>query len=198
LTVDSLTSCAGRINEHTWDELKGCKYTAIKEDVLICSLDELFSKLPNVRNLCFSFDIQLDDQVPDIDLYQSQYIRALKNICEKYNGTENILIEAPKSFLVKAKSMGMTNKLFLSNALTQANIDTALKYSFFGLSSQMDDFEVSADVAHNSGLYVMGYSPYNYYLNVDAIKRKVDILQTDDPISILKHFERYNYDYIIP
>ncbi|MBI4944992.1 MAG: hypothetical protein HY840_01170 [Bacteroidetes bacterium] len=94
--------------------------------------------------------------------------------------------------------MGLENKLFLSNALTQANIDTAVKYSFFGLSSQLDDFEVDAGVAHAKGLYVMGYSPSNYYLNLGAIKKKVDILQTDDPISILKHFDRYNYEYIIP
>ena len=44
----------------------------------------------------------------------------------------------------------------------------------------------------------MAYSPYNYYFNKDAIRKNIDILQTDDPISILKLFQRFNYEYIIP
>ncbi|MBI4945607.1 MAG: hypothetical protein HY840_04310 [Bacteroidetes bacterium] len=92
-TLDDHSTCSGRINEFTWDELKGCKYAAVKNDIFICSLDDVFSRLPEVQNLYFSFDIQLDDKVADVDLYQSQYVRALKNICEKYKVTDNILIE---------------------------------------------------------------------------------------------------------
>lgn len=78
------------------------------------------------------------------------------------------------------------------------NINIAVKDTFFGLVSQIDDFEVDADSAHVKGLYVMGYTPYNYYLNISMIRKKIDIVQTDDPISILKEFGRFNYEYVIP
>ena len=197
-TLNASTSCTGRINEYTWEEIKACKYLSVKDDIFIYKLDEVFSRIPNLQDLYFSFDSKLDDEVVDIDMYQSQYIRAVKNICAKYSMTDNVLIEGPQNYLMKVKSMGLANKLFLLTSLTQANIDTATKYSFFGLSVDINEFYIDADNAHDKGLYVMGYDPDNYYSNLDAIKKKVDILQTDDPISILKHFERYNYDYIIP
>ncbi len=196
--LNSHTTCGGRIYESTLQEVKQCKYLAIQNDIYIYSVEELFDKLPALNNLYFSFDIKLDDEVSNFDLYQDQFARAIKRVCDKYNMGNNILLESTQQFLIKAKNMGLTTKLFLGGALSQAHIDSAVKYSFFGIVSQLDDFEVDADIAHAKGLYVMGYTPYQYYLNMDAIRKKVDILQTDDPMSILKRFDRFNYDYVIP
>ena len=196
--LDPHTTCNGRINELTLDEVRQCEFHAVKNGIFICSAEELFSKLPDITSLYFSFDCKVDYEVTDFNLYQAQYLRAVKRLCDKYNMSQNVFVEGFQSFLIEAQKMGLSNKLFLAGALTQAHIDTAVKYSFFGISSQMDDFGVDADVAHEKGLYVMEYTPYNYYLNLSAINKKVDILQTDDPISILKRFDRYNYDYVIP
>jgi hypothetical protein len=62
----------------------------------------------------------------------------------------------------------------------------------------MENVITNTDNAHKRGLYIMSYTPNNYYSNLIALSKNVDILQTDDPISILKKCNRFNYDYIIP
>jgi len=69
---------------------------------------------------------------------------------------------------------------------------------FFGISTGLDEIKINTDEAHKKGLYVMCWSPNNYLQNLDALNKKVDIIQTDDPISILKYLERFNNEYIIP
>ena len=59
-------------------------------------------------------------------------------------------------------------------------------------------FTKGKHIAHKKGLRIMAYTPYNYSRNKNAIKRGIDLLETDDPASILKEFNRFNYDYIIP
>ena len=62
----------------------------------------------------------------------------------------------------------------------------------------MDRLEVDAELIHNKGLYLMLYSPNNYNQNKEALKKKTDIIQTDDPISLLKLLDRFNYEFVIP
>ncbi|MFH2142599.1 MAG: glycerophosphodiester phosphodiesterase family protein [Bacteroidota bacterium] len=193
-----LTTCSGRIYDLNWDEVQECEYYAVKNNIFVNSVEELFSKLPDVSNLYFSFDCKIDYESIDYIVYQQQMLRAIKRLCEKYNMNDHIFIEGRESFLNMARDMGLSNKLFLSGALNESNIETAVNNQFFGICNQIDDFEDDADVAHATGLYVMTYSPVNYYLNMYAINKKIDILQTDDLISILREFNRYNYDYIIP
>ena len=193
------TTCNGSIYESTLEEVLQCKYYGFKNNVFVCSADELFSKLPGLNNLYFSFDCKLDDDVPDIDLYRSQFIRAIKRLCDKYNMSEIVFLESLGPFLVKAKQMGLSNKLFLEGALSSSNIEFAINNSLFGISSQMDEIQIeNSDIAHKKGLRIMAYTPYNYSRNKNAIKRGIDLLETDDPASILKEFNRFNYDYIIP
>jgi glycerophosphoryl diester phosphodiesterase len=193
------TTCNGRINELTLEEVEQCKYYGLKNMVFVGSADELFSKLSNLNTLYFSFDCKLDNEVVNMDLYEGQFIRAIKRLCDKYNMSENVFIEASKPLLTKAKQMGLSNKFFLIGALNKSNIDTATAYSFYGISSQMDEITIeNSDIAHAKGLHIMAYTPYNYYLNKSAIRKKIDLLETDDPGSILKQFNRFNYDYVIP
>lgn len=196
--LNSTTTCNGRIYESTWAEIKQCKYYALENNIFISSVDDVFNNIHNLANLYFSFDSKIDYLVADPEEYQNQLLRAIKRICDKYNVSDNVFIEGNAQYLRKARQLGFTNKLFLSGVVSQANIDTCINNSFFGICTQMENFEIDADSAHKKGLYIMSYTPNNYYSNVIAIKKKIDILQTDDPISILKLFDRYNYEYIIP
>ena len=72
------TSCSGRVYESTWQELKDCKYLALQSNICINSADELFSKLPDLNHLYFSFDCELDDNVANYNQYQDQFLRAIK------------------------------------------------------------------------------------------------------------------------
>jgi len=196
--LNAMTTCNGRVYETTWEQVKQCKYYAFQNNIFVYSVDDIFSRLSNLNNLYFSFDSKLDEKIVDQELYQNQLLRAIKRICEKYNMSDNVFIEGKAPYLRRAQNVGLSNKLFLTGVINQTNIDTALNNHFFGICTEMSNFEIDADFAHEKGLYIMAYTPNNYYSNLIAINKKIDILQTDDPISILKLFNRFNNEYIIP
>ncbi len=198
LTLNPSTTCYGKPYNATWNEIQSCKYYSFQNNVFVSSADEVFSQIPNITNYYFSFDSQIQDDVADPELYKNQLLRAIKRICEKYAMSNNVFIEGNAKYLRRARELGLTNKFFLTGVVSRANIDTCVNNSFFGICTQMENFEIGADSAHIKGLYIMSYTPNNYYSNVIAIKKKIDILQTDDPISILKLFNRFNYEYVIP
>lgn len=197
--LDDRTSCTGRVYEYNWTELSQCEYGAVQNHIYINSVDELFSKIPNLNNLYFSFDgTKVDNLVADQVLYTDQYLRAIKRVCDKYNMSNNVFLEGSTSLLIRAQELGLTNKLFLFSTLDEGSIATASTCGFFGISTSIDWFTVDADLAHEKGLYVMVWSPNNEAQNKDALLKKADIIQSDDPISILKLLDRYNYEYVIP
>lgn len=197
--LDSKTRCTGRIYESNWAEIQQCEYTGVQTGVYINSIDSLFKKIPDLNNLYFSFDCMKEDLLAaDRDLYQAQYLRALKRLCEKYGMSDNVFIEGSEVLLNKAQMLGLTNKLFLFGYLDENSIDVATNNHYFGISTSPDWMLVGTEKAHERELYVMAWSPNNYSQNKRLLYDKVDIIQTDDPISILKLLNRYNYEYLIP
>lgn len=194
------TICTGRVYEKDWDEVKQCKYSSfLQYNLYVNSVDELFSKIPNLNNLYFSFDCsKVDNDVSDKELYKDQYLRAIKRLCDKYNMSNNIFLEGDLNLLIKAQNLGLTNKLFLFSELNESTINDACNNHFFGISASVDWLYNNVTHAHQKGLYVMVWSPNNYSQNKIALDSKVDIIQTDDPISILKILNRYNYEYTLP
>lgn len=192
------TTCGGRIYEQNWIDIKQCKYYAVENNIYINSVDELMSKLPNLQSWYFSFDCKVDNNVSDKNLYQGQFLRAIQRLCEKYNITDHVLIEGGNDFLQQAKLIGLRNKLFLFDGLTNETINTAVSNQYFGITTSIDNLSDLVTVAHQQGLYIMTWSPNNFSQNKTTLLQKPDIIQTDDPISILKYLNRYNYEYIIP
>jgi glycerophosphoryl diester phosphodiesterase len=197
--LDSRTTCSGRIYEMNWADLQQCQYNAVQSGIRILSVDTMFNKLTNLGNLYFSFDCtKLDPEATDQDLYQSQFLRAIKRVCEKYNMSDHVFIEGTGTLLTRAQQLGLTNKLFLFDPPDSNTIKAADSCGFFGISASMDWLTGNTEFAHSKGLYIMVWSPNNDSQNKIALKNNVDIIQTDDPISILKLLKRYNYEYVIP
>ena len=194
------TTGTGRVYEKDWDEIKNYKYATFwPYNICVNAVDELFSKIPNLTNSYFSFDCsKVDNDVSDKELYRDQYIRAIKRLCDKYNMSNNVFIEGDIDLLIKAQKLGLTNKLFLFSELNENAINDACNKHFFGFSVAMDCLYNNVSLAHQKGLYVMAWSPNNFSQNEIALDNKVDIIQTDDPISILKLLNRYNYEYTNP
>ena len=193
------TTCNGRVYEQDWADLKKCKYYAAENNIYINSVDDLFSRLPNLHNWYFSFDCsKFDTEVADTAVYRAQYLRAIKRLCEKYQMSDNVFLEGDADLLLKAKSLGLRNKLFLFEGLTAETINFAAQHQFFGLSTSPDWIYENVDMAHYQGLYIMLWSPNDNIENKETLKLKADIIQTDDPIDMLRMLDRYNYDYIIP
>jgi glycerophosphoryl diester phosphodiesterase len=109
----------------------------------------------------------------------------------------NIVIEGDWYLLSHAKEIGLKNNLFLFSALTEEAINLAVSNHYFGISTDMNNLQL-VDLAHTNGLKIMSWSPNSYSQNKQILNNKVDIVQTDDPISMLKLLNRFNYGYIIP
>ncbi len=193
------TTCGGRVYEQDWADIQQCKYYALENNIYVNSVDDLFSKLPDLNNWYFSFDCgNVDNDVADTNAYRLEYLRAIKRLCEKYNMSDRVFLEGGKDVLLKAQQLGMTNKLFYYEGLTSSTIDYAASSHFFGFTTSFPWLFDNVELAHQRGLYVMLWSPNNDAQNKEALKQKVDIIQTDDPIDLLRLLNRYNYDYVIP
>ncbi|MBK6821103.1 MAG: hypothetical protein IPG85_16505 [Bacteroidetes bacterium] len=112
--------------------------------------------------------------------------------------SEHVMIEGDINLLLQAQSLGLTNKLFLSADLSLQSIEDAYNNHFAGISASINSLGAQVPLAHQKGLLVMAWSPNNYSQNKETLSRQVDIIQSDDPMSLLKLLNRYNYEYIIP
>jgi glycerophosphoryl diester phosphodiesterase len=197
ILLEDHTRCYGKICNYTWDEIRSCKYK-LSQQTTIGSVDELFRSLPNRTQFYFSFDCKIDSDTNNNDNYVSTFFYAVNELCMKYDMTDNVFLEGNLELLKKAKELNLKNKLFLNSKLTEASVQEAKSNNFFGLSVDKEYLDKGVEDAHSNGLRVMSFSPNSYTQNKYLLSKHVDIIQTDDPISILKLLERYNYDYIIP
>ncbi len=198
-TMDGRTTCGGRVFEHDWSDIQQCKYYALENNIFVNSVDDVFSHLPDLHNWYFSFDCgHVDNEVADTITYRAQFLRAIKRLCEKYNMSDRVFLEGNKYLLLQAQQLGLTNKLFVYEGITSSTIDYAVANHFFGFTTSIEWLYDNVELAHQKGLYVMLWSPNNDAQNKVALKQKIDIIQTDDPIDLLRLLNRYNYDYVIP
>jgi glycerophosphoryl diester phosphodiesterase len=195
--LSMVTDGNGKIISRDWAYVSNCRYKLAIEPVYVNSLDELLGKIHNRKELYFSLDMKLATGQPDQEAYEYCVMRAIKRICEKYDMEDMIFIEGPASFLDKAKELGMQNMLFL---FTDHVADPAgmAKEKYDGILHYMDITDEQMEDAHKSGLFVMLYNPVNAAENDDVLGKRPDIIQTDDPRSILKALNRYDYEDAVP
>jgi len=193
-----MTTGNGKVYNYTWEEIKTFKYYPFENNIYINRADSVFSQIPNIQNYYFSFDCKVDLENEDLNQYEAKLARAIQRLCEQYHITQHVFIEGSEDFLLTAKRNGLKNKMFWMQEPTEENVQIAVNDSFFGFSCQLKNEILNTKIAHKKGLRIMAYSPKNFYENKLALKSNVDIIQSDDPISILKYLNRYNYNYIIP
>jgi len=196
--LSPLTTGNGKVYNYTWDEIKNYKYYSFENNIFINRADSVFSKIPNLSNYYFSFDCKVDNENEHLNLYMAQLARAIQRLCNQYQMTTHVFLEGTEDFLLTAKAIGLQNKMFLMSTITEENIQKAVNDSFFGLSCKLGNDVLNTEMAHKNGLRIMAYSPKSFNENKLALKSNVDIIQSDDPISILKYLNRYNYSYVIP
>ncbi|HEY1047009.1 MAG TPA: glycerophosphodiester phosphodiesterase family protein [Bacteroidia bacterium] len=196
--LSSQTNCDGKIHEMTWDQISNCRYDQNINSSKLIRLEDLFSSIQNIENYYFSLDCKVDAPMADPVPYKLRFLRAIQRICIKYNIEKNVFIEGPKNFLMLTKQMNLKNPLFLLTIHEDSPADTALSHNLFGISipyqQGVELFE------HSSLLHIrtMVWAPSNYYQNKSALEKKPDIIQTDDPISLLKLTNRFNYESVRP
>lgn len=194
--LGELTHCDGRIYEHNWDEIKDCRYKS--RNVKITSLRELLEGIPNLRDYYFSLDCKLDSKASEYSLYQDRFLRAIKRIGEQYGMSDHLFIEQYEPFLRRAQKLGLQNKLFLLTNNDDHPVDKVRASGFFGISVSSDISREDIAYAHSKGVYVMVWYPGNFSENKATLEKQPDIIQSDDPISLLKLLNRYNYENVTP
>jgi glycerophosphoryl diester phosphodiesterase len=196
-TLQEQTLCDGRIIDNDWASIKDCKYRYATKPIFLYSVEDIFNQMDGLNLLYFSLDCKLESGRSDQQEYEYMFMRAIKRLCDKYGLEKQIFIEGPAGFLDKAHELGMKNKLFVFSDGVQDPVDLAKdKYSGFLHHMGLPAEEVWR--AHQNGLLVMLGDPDNLLENKEAIAKQPDILQTDDPRSLLKLFKRYNYESVTP
>ncbi|MFH2095287.1 MAG: glycerophosphodiester phosphodiesterase family protein, partial [Bacteroidota bacterium] len=68
------TTCEGAIYDYTWPEIGGCEYHCLVQNVYIITLDNLFSRIQDLRKYYFSFDCKLAENVEDRAAYMAIFL----------------------------------------------------------------------------------------------------------------------------
>ncbi len=198
LDLNSQTNCGGKIHELYWSDIQSCQYNRSINPSNLIRVEDIFSSINNLQDYYFSFDCKVSHSMSDPNSYKTKFMRAVKRISQKFNLEEHILLEGPLDFLVIGKLLGMKNPLFLLSYDKNTPSDTAYYYNFFGLSLPMETEDGNLIYANSLNLRTMLWSPRNYYENKELLRKKPDIIQTDDPISLLKLTNRFNYENVRP
>lgn len=195
-TLDGRTKCNNYLTpyQYNWAEIEYCLYNNVFFDIPICTVDEVFSRITNLTDYYFSFDIKLDSDYRDDSAYRCLFLRAIKKVCEKHKISKNVFIEGDLDMQLKAKQLGLKTK----GILIGSSVDEAVNKGVFGIGFTVDASKSEIDYAHQKGIYVMMWGAKSDAGNKKAIELNPDFLQTDKPIPILMLFNRFDFSYQIP
>lgn len=191
--LNDKTYCDSTIYSHKWSEISGCTYFASSDNIYLLSVDNLFSRLPDLQNLYFSFDVKIADGVPNQAAYFGTFGRAIQTICEKYNMTDHVFVEGQQYLLTVFQGLGLQNKLFINSGVDiGTSCQQAIEIGAYGVAcSNKSVTKEDVKAAHDKGLYVMMWGMQTNAENKETISKNPDIVQTDKPIEMLKMFDRY-------
>lgn len=183
------TNRSGRVNSLTWDEIKGAYYTNIPFlKYKVISLDELFSSIPNVKDLYFSFDIKLFEGDEDLASYKKRFINALRDLSKKYELKEKLFIESVnESFLLELKESDPGFKLLIYPSSFENGMKIAKSLNLTGITISVDHISLEQiKKAHDDSLFIAVWSVNSRSKNKEAIRKNPDIIQTDRLENLLK------------
>jgi len=197
--LNTQTKCNGQVYNSYWDDLKSCSYNRALRSSDLLSIEDLFASITNPRDYYFSLDCKIDIDIDDMNEYQYRLLREIKRLCALYDMEDRVFIEGTQDLLLKAQEMGIKNRLcLLAYTDISSNIDTCVLYGFFGVSVPEDTPEELMVEAFTKDIRCMAWAPDNYSENKKLLEKRPDIFQTDDPVSLLKLLNRYNYEAIRP
>lgn len=192
------TTCKNRICDQYWADIDDCVFHSVVRYVYVLDLDYLFSVITQPSQHYFSFDCKIPD-VENNTEFMRRFARAIKRHATKYNLNDKLIIEGKVEFLEILQEQNVTAKLFVTQT---ADMDQAILWANtigaygvgFGSSITKEDVKQ----AHDNNLFVMVWEASTDAQNLEALKKNIDIIQTDKPIPLLKKLGRFNRDYSIP
>lgn len=195
--LGTATSCAGRIKEMNWSDLKDCKMNSLLfKDLELISFNEFIQKIPNPKDYTYTWDTKLwiDDFNADNSEYFRFFARTLIRTMDENDLSQNIFIENPMiGFLLAAKEMRPDLRLFYLAETYEGGLEQGVKWGFYGIS--MHHTKLTAEqikTAHENNLHVTLFGVLSEKENYSAVEKSPDFMQTDDINYLLKIFGKYN------
>ncbi len=76
--------------------------------------------------------------------------------------------------------------------MKEHSLQNAVDNNNFGICVDFrSNFIDNIELAHCMGLRVLVYSPNKFISNLSVLKKNPNIIETDDPISVLKYLNHY-------
>ena len=191
--LEGKTNCSGQVSDYTWSGLDSCRYTASSLQIFrVISVDELFRRLPNVRQYTFALHCKVrQDQALSPDYFR-QLVHAIRQVVEMYGMQDRLLIESSRiSFHQLLLQSGLGVRQFISRSKISDGIRIAGELGLYGISIGPKLSRHGAAQAHAAGLRVMTWTPKNRWQNLLAIRKNPDFIQTDEAAHMLMLFDKY-------
>ncbi|UCH63107.1 MAG: hypothetical protein JSU77_01230 [Fidelibacterota bacterium] len=194
MELSNTTNCQGMIRDYNWAEIDSCTNNSpMSEQIFIISVDSLFSRIPDIQNYYFSFDCKFYPGDETITAYYRQYVFAIKQVIDKYNMHNKVLIEADRiQFHQMLKQNEVQALQFITGAGITNGIPIAEELGLYGIGIGSSVTRRDIELAHGKGFRVMTWTPKTKWANVKAVKKSPDFIQTDKPIHMLKMFGKYS------
>lgn len=181
--LSELTNCAGKINAHTWDELRTCPNTRSLEPYPIVRLDSVLAEAAErFPHADFTLDCKLfaaGAWWPYLEMFSN----ALAQLAERPELKGRLLVECQVvDFLQLVKNKRGSTPVFLYATSGEAGIDTAAARGFDGIT--IDNTLISAEQvaeAQERGLAVTLFGVGGALGHSDALGKDPDRLQSDAP-----------------
>lgn len=182
--LSEVSNCSGRVNDHTWSEIKDCLYNSpISSDLHFITIDSLFQRMKDPGKFIFTFDTKWVTGSSDLQKYQDQFTSAIVRIAKKFNLEDHLYVESQiPAFLDLLRQKDEKIKLFFypANYTTEEAMELAKKKNWFGITvSNKNTSREQVQEAHRMGLRVTLWNTQTEADNLNAIKKNPDFIQTD-------------------
>lgn len=187
--MEDKTNMTGYVHDYTWQELQDAYYTNLPYlDYRIVSLDQVFSSLSNPSDFQFVFDCKLNSGQSNNENYNNDFMDAIIAIVEKYKLKEELYVESTNEQFLAEFQERKPNYLYL---ISVSPFDFALQrakaLNLAGVSVDNKDItSEQVEIAHQANKKVSVWNVHYQSDNLSAIKKRVDIIQSDSPRSLLR------------
>lgn len=183
------TKLEGRIHGMTWEQLQETKFTgALRTSCEVVSLDDLFSGIDDLRRFKFTFDCKLHPVEMMDGQYHAQFVGAIYRLLSKHSLGSAIAIESQDVAFLKACRLRLpTCGYYYYPSTFEDGFSVAVDAGFDGITIDADEIsKAQIDELHAAGLKVAVWNVQSPSENWDAINKRPDFIQTDEP----KHLQR--------
>lgn len=190
--LSTKTNCSGVLRDYDWAELDSCTYrSTVSQNIHLISVDDLFSRIPDIQNYYFSFDTKFFPGDKPRTPYYRQFVYAIRQVIDEHDMHNRVFIEAGDiEFLRMLRQNDVRTLRFVTGAKFKDALRIAENLGLYGIGIGSKITRRQISIAHDKGFRVMTWTPKTPRGNIKAINKNPDFIQTDQPDHMLQVFGR--------